>query len=580
MSPKLTPLCLALSLLLVPFIGVLQVKGAEPGLDLLDEESEDDFLTQLEQGEGNDYDLLQHSHLSELHRWEGVKRSRRHKGEDFRWRVIVLKDYPGRNLIKPVNGKTITDRIRVPESRAYRIWLGYLAGEKATPVEVKMSGANSHVFKYGAKDLPRKPGKTLEAERPIRFDSERERMASAVSAKNMIWEYRDVSLEAGTTRLSVSSESPRATLDSVFITASRDFSPSKDTLRGNLNRTYVRFRVVESKQETDSTPISERLTYHWYHIPDGHSRPLWYSSLRSWEPDHVKGPLTGRPGERRLPVGEWTRWIDATEALVATGRFATERFSFDDVQEGVAEVQMSWFTHPAATMRSARPRIAEGTAMVTIPVARRGYRAPTAGPEDENGVWGMRADDYLKWVETPTKIQARQRRWADEVLAKLGAQVDNPTPDPRYIKLYTPARPFPPAREETAKMLSRLGINWIHGLPWQVSEKYDLLNGYFTHLGVGLYFADTPCPSDPRTPAVARRKFAQRAKRYDQQQPKGHERVLAMKLGDEIGAVTGAEHINRCCDCLSRFHDYLRRTIKRLGKDPSFLGVKDVTNLR
>jgi len=568
-----------LTLLAAALVAGVAVGADDAGLGLLGEMDEDEFLDEFTSPGERDYELLSLSHLSEVFHWPGVRGPRERNKTDLPWRAVSVTGYPGRTFACPVVDEAIGTVIAVPQDGTYRVWLGYVAAmEEPRPVVLRLSGATEARHAFGAHGLIREPGKVQEKARPIRFDSEKARMAAAINPSSIVWEYWDAPLKAGATTVELTAGSRDVRLDSVFITKSKDFCPSKDALHGNLNRAYCRFRVVEAEGGKKATRVNERLTYHWYHIPKGYTRPLWYSSLRGWEPDHMKGHITTPDGELDIPVGEWTRWVDATEALVATGQFATERVEFASVKQGVAEVQFAWFTHAGAVICVLRPRIAGGTAMFTIPVARNSYRAPVAAPQDADGVWGMRSEDYLKWLETPADIHKRHLASVEEAMKALGAAAENRTP--RLLTLFTQCHPFPPTADGTARSLSRLGLNWLQGMPPEICKKYGLTNGYFTGVGTGLYFVGTPCPSDPRIETTCSRKFAERAEQYDAMQPDGRAKVRLMKLGDEIGAITGAAHINECSDCLAAFHAFLREELAGMGKDASFFGVRDIEQLR
>jgi len=540
---------------------------------------EDDFLSELTEKEDKDYDLLRASHLSEVERWRGVRPARRAKADEkYAWAGKGSAGFLGRSFIGPLTGDPISTLIAVPEDGEYRIWLCHV-GEKGRPhlVKLTLSGANETEHTYGQKGLSGDTGKVQEKRLPIRFESDRDRVNAAVNPTSIVWEYWDAALKKGKTTFALSATDPNVRVDDLFLTRSKDFNPSKMVLRGNLNRTYYRYRVVETDRDVEAVSIGEGLTYHWRHTPKGYEEPLWYSSLGAWEPDHVKGPITAADGSAHVPLGEWTRWIDATEGIRAPGPYATGRVSFRGAGEGVAEIQLAWCTQPGAVMRTIKPLLGGGVAVYMIPMDRRSYTPPVAGPDDKEGVWGMRTEGYLNRLVTPSDIHARHLAWAEDAIKKLGKGAEQPTP--RLIRLYTGFGPAPGARDAAANMLRRLGINCLGAVPRELREKYDLCDDRAIHYLDALFYAGTHCPSDPMIEGNFSRIFEGRARAMDKAEPGARSNVVAMKMGDEIGAITSAVHINRCSDCRAVFHDYLREELAAMGEEPSFFGVRDVTEL-
>ncbi|MBS3764126.1 MAG: hypothetical protein KGZ25_12580, partial [Planctomycetes bacterium] len=540
--------------------------------------AEDDLLAEIEaEDREGDLDGLKHSHLSEIENWEGVGGKRRRKSEKVFWKAVGVGDYSGRTFARPVSDKPVRARIKIPESGEYRLWLGYIVRrDKSQSLNLRLTGANTSTHIFGKYPLTRSSGKEQEEKFPLRFDSDRDRMSASVNKAAMAWEFHDVDLQAGDTVFELRSGEDSARVDALFLSQSHEFIPSKAPLHGTLNRTYYRFRVVETESDTKGTGVGERLTYHWRHYPPGYDRPLWYASLRTFEPDHVAGPLTSATGSRKVRVGEWTRWIDATGTVTAPGPYATSRISFENVPTGVAEVQLAWFTHPAAEMRTIRPGIASHVATCMIPLDRQGYSAPFSSPNAESGAWGMRPQSYLERLETAADVHERHYKWAREAIEALGPGADRPTP--RHIRLYTSFHPAPAAREKAAKMLSTLGLNWF-AAPLEIREKYGIHPDHVLHYNDALFYARTHCPTDPMIGSTYMGNFQRRATRIEKNHEGGREQVLTLKMGDEIGAITSSTHINRCADCRALFHRHLKNVLKDTGKDASFFGVEKVEQL-
>lgn len=553
----------------------LQANAAGLALDELGEGEEDDFLAEIaSEDEEEDLDLLRISHLSEVERWSGVagRRSRERKA----WKAVSVRGYRGRTFAAPVGDGAARALIRVPEDGTYRIWLGQvISRDGSRPVRLALGRANELSLTFGKLEIDSRPGKKQEQEGSFRFDSHRERMSAPMNQAAMVWEYRGAELAAGETLFELRSKSRAARLDAVFLSRSTDFDPSKAALRGNLNRTFYRFRVAEG-EDGETVRIGERLTYHRRHSPPGYDEPLWYSSLSAFEPDHRAGPITSADGQALVPVGTWSRWIDATGAVTAPGSYATSRISFSGIRSGTAEVQIAWTTHPAAVMRTVRPGIQRGVATCMIPLDRGGYTAPVAKPDAEGGAWGMRPRSYLERLETAADVHERHFAWAEDAIEKLGAGAQQPTP--KRIRLYTSFRPAPAATDRAARMLKTLGLNWL-AAPMEIREKYDLWPDHALHYNDALYYAGTHCPTDPMIGPNYRDRFEKRARGLEKGQEDARRHVRLLKMGDEIGAITSSTHVNRCSDCRAAFHRYLHQKLDEMGEDASFFGVSDVREL-
>jgi hypothetical protein len=540
---------------------------------------EDGFLKELTSKKDLDYDLLRVSHLSEVSRWTGVRPpSGAEADAKYSWAHQGSAGFAGRSFVGPVSEDPIATLIAVPEGGKYHIWLCYVASrERPRPVTLRLTGANVAEHVFGNLTLTGDDGAAMEKRMPIRFESDRDRINAALNATCVVWERWDVELKAGNTVFSLSAKDKAVRVDDLFITMSKDFSPSKDVLHGNLNRTYYRYRVAEAESSAQDVSVEEELTYHWRHIPKGYEEPLWYSSLGAWEPDHVKGPITSEDGQARTAVGKWTRWVDATEGIRAPGTYATGRVRWGGIRSGVAEIQLAWFTHPGAVLKTIRPLIGDGCAVYMIPLDSRSYTPPVAPPDAKEGAWGMRTKSYLDRLETPADIHMQHLQWTQQAIEKLGEGAKQPTP--RMLRLFTGFNPAPGDRDAAARMLVTLGINSLGGVPPDLRDKYNLRPDRTIYYLDALFHAGTHCPTDPLIEPNFTAIFEASARSMDRAEPGARQHVVRMKMGDEIGAITSAEHVNKCSDCLAAFHDYLRRELTAMGETPAFFGVANVEDL-
>jgi hypothetical protein len=534
----------------------------------------DDFEDALAE-EDSDIELIQFSHLSEVFRWPGVQpQGRLDKNKKYNWKVVQQGISPRRTLVSPLSPAPIQSNIAIPENRAYRIWLCYVAVPgKKHPVTLTLAGANQGQHIYGSIALESSAGSEIEKQHPIRFEEEAHRIAPPTTPI-AVWEFFDTELKAGTTTFTLSSRHPKTKVDAIFVCASKTFSPSKSPVidEGNLYRTYCRIRVLKSSY----TVTGKNLTYHWRRIPKGRTEPLWYSSIGSRD----KKGFVDKDGQAEISADQWTRWVDITEDITVGpwarggGPWATGFLSFGKVNKGQAEVQLAWHPHESAILKTIKPGIGANRAVCMVPLDSAAA-APVAG-EGKPGVWGIRQPEILGRFETAMDVHKRHFQWADEAVAGLNLKHHI---TPRYLNLFSPCGAAPAAREASLKMLARLGLNGFYGYQRDdlaLAEELRFEPHAFIGANDSQYLCSTHDPLDP----VAEKNFQASLQNIFNQRFSNTAKPpqVVLKMGDEIGSV-GTSSVNSLATCRRAFYAYLKTHLKEIGKGPEYFGVEKVEEL-
>lgn len=535
--------------------------------------------------QSSDLDLLRLSHYTELCRWEGVAPERPEKGADlsaFGWQEASSQVVPPRVLVKPLAGRTAAARtvVAVPESRVYRVWLGYQAEPgKPHPATLTLLGATATSHVYGAVVLGRERGDEQEKSLPIRFEDELKRLNAPVGPV-VIWEYADLRLQAGRTVLSLESVDPAVRVDGVFLTASRSFSPSKSHLagEGNIYKSYYRVRVAKAAEGAKATTVEAMLGYHWARTYQGEKEPTWGTQLGSQD----KAGFVSEEGKAAIPEGDWSRWVDCTEDVMngpwarGGGPWGTGRFAFKGVKAGQAEVQLAWYPHEGAVLKTIKPGIAENAALFMVPLETL-WQAPLAGTNAPGGVWGMRVEGDVARLETATDVHKRHFQWGTEALAQLGLKEGAPLP--KLLEFTTGCGAAPAERETAYRMLARLGINRLGIGNEALRKELGQEDTVFIGANDSQYLMLSHDPLDP----AAERNFEASLRTRAIPILKGKEAeppLVTLKMGDEIGAVAGPASINGLETLKRSFHQYLREKLAERQTDAaSYYGSENVEDL-
>ncbi len=564
MRATVHPLLLSLLALSIPLMPI-------SAQDLFGE-AEDTFTLEEPGSESHDFDLLGESYLTEIATWPGVVGAKEEAAEG--WKVVIepgydhLKSFVGRTrlTVRPLSEATLESRVDVPEAASYRVWLCYLAGiGQGHPLHVEIGDAKLTYHERGLSS--HESGTDQEKSRPIRFESDIARLAPP-RQPTLIWEYRDVELAAGRQPLRLRAKPGTVRVDALMITRSRDFRPSKALpLPDNtLGRTYLRFRVVEA-EEAGEISFANNLTYHSPHALHGDTTDYWYWAI---ERELDRSPHFGGEEDTPVKLGEWSRWLDGSASLLSRGSFVTCHLTIKGAGGSMrVEAQLAWYPHESAVAKTLEAPVAAGASRATLLLPLYLPRIPLVElSDDETIAWGMRDPGYLAAMRNSLDVVAEQQA----VLAKLELP---DAPKANALVLTTSANPDPAAATATAEMLRTMGLSHAWGLSATQLAAQGMRQETFTAHNDLLFHSGTHCPIDPLSRRNLRTHFE---RTVEQLRSRGWEpeQVTKAKFGDEIGAIVSPVHINRCSDCLRRFHQYLG---EHFG-DASFFGAASWEDVR
>lgn len=532
-----------------------------------------------------DYALLSRSCRCELRSWPGVEGSLPRDEKSTKpapptgWKWDESKKWlaPTAQAGAPA---TLTATLAIPATGKYRVWLRRQAASGVKgPVTLRLAGATTAEHLFGTSSLT---SDTLKKqERQFNFSVEEKALRQTPALNPVwVWEYWDTALTAGATTCSILATSPEARITTLFLTASTSFIPSKSlaTADNNLDKIYYRFRVLPGATGADTYTIpTTYVTFHWRFIPPKTTEPLWYSSLTAVPAGSKAAPgITGEDGKAPIAVGAWSSWVDATFCATASGPWFTLRPAFQGITDGEAEVQMAWFPHEAAVLKTIKPRIIGGSALLTAPAHHGGIDVPAPAAPD-SPTWGLVHQRFIDNLRTISDIHADYLRWAREAIQKLGLPAD--APRPRELCVEAPAGVAPEAAPATAEMFARLGINTSSDLPQAALQRNGMKRSLFIAYSDWGYLSETHDPCDPVIPQAVRRNLLNTREACQKTDPEFTADLRRIKLGDEIGPIVGAAMINTSSDCRAHFHAYLREILAEKKETPAFFGVANVDDL-
>jgi len=519
------------------------------------------FAEEREAERQRDLPRVRCSHFTEVWRWQGGTRWKRTTVTGYQQYASTTRAFPPRNFATPTSTDPVSTVMAVPEKGDYRLWLGHVVvPEEARPIALTLTGANKGEFVFGQAELPRQSGKALQAKFPIRFESDLER-TSPLTSPTVVWEYRDISLAPGTTRISLKARPGKAIADSVFLSLSKTLTPSKTIQDGasenTLTRTWYRYRVVEPEPKAAKVTVKCFVRYAllWRSHPGSEFRD-WFSGMSPRAAD----------GTAELPVGEWSRWIDWTrEAMSNHSRgHALVYATVTGCKKGFLEAQYAWHNHPAAVLKTGRSPIWGGKALLNAPASRYPYEAPVCAKDNEEGIWAMRAPDYLA-------------RFADELelfdrLLTIIAKADvREGRTPKRIAMQTRCSVSPYLYPRAIPILKKVGFNWLQSLPLEARKEYGLDTRIWGGAGVtmGIFHA-SHSPLDPALPQFRQLKTSDEEMKEARQAPPDdqRQRYFYYHMGDEIGPIVSINHVNGLPDERAAFHDHLRAEAEARGEPP------------
>jgi hypothetical protein len=205
--------------------------------------------------------------------------------------------------------------------------------------------------------------------------------------------------------------------------------------------------------------------------------------------------------------------------------------------------------HEAAVMHEFETAIGSDGVMFRYPNG-----AALSGRANDKPAWGVWDAGHFAGVMTEAAMIQRYLDWAIAAEQRLGLKEGRPRL--HGIRISSGCGVSNAYRERAADMLARLGINWIHGAPASIVQKYGLQDAgqhYNVHNPGAL---------------AAKMTAAQRLK------------VEKIKMGDEISTYSSPESINTDPARLAKFHDYLRARAEEAGSDAdAFFGVPSFDEL-
>ncbi len=558
-----------------------------------------DLARDLKKGT-TDYDRLRSSHLTLMSQWEGVEPAdprRRESGRTYGWRTAPMagqneygnimqgQAYPQRLGAVPAvpEPPPIFSWVAVPEEDTWRVWISYAALRGSRhPFRVVLSGVNEGTFEFGNLEWESIPGSRIEEQQPVRFETEAERELP-FTGPSVVWEFKEIPMKAGATRFAVEvMEGSKPLVEALFLTRSRTFRPSRHIEReaNTLTRHYLRYRYVGGDERTKFVRFKSFIRYQWYHYRPDFPRRLHYGAV---------GEIRSEEGKMEIPVGTWSGWTDATEAMTSTGPYCTDLLTVTDavsgrrVVGGTVEVEWAWRPDAHAILRAIRCPVWGGRTVYSLPTDHRTYRVES-GSNAVSAVWGVRAADYVRFFRNESEMLAP----VYEAIREAG--FDEAAVLPSRIKFMTGCGASPAVWDELIPQLRRLGFNWLVPVAGEWAERYGLHPGGFAYYQSPGHASGTHDPLDPtfeRTVETAlRQSLARRAASSGRVLEAGAEeaeevplpvpeRVEYVKMGDEIGPVSSAPFVNGLSDVRAAFEAFLRERAAERGVGLELFGVSD-----
>jgi hypothetical protein len=529
-----------------------------------------------------DYSRLKASCRGELRYWRGVEGAFPKKpGEPNDSTPKGWKWDSQNHWLSPIGKTSIPANavLAVPEKGRYRIWLrSHVQAGIRAPVTLRLAGANSAEHVFALQPLTDRLIEEQARQLSLRVEDE-PRRAGMLVMPLWIWQYWDAELAAGPTTFSIASASLAARVSTLLVTQSLSFVPNLSAVPdlNNLNKIYYRFRVLPgAKGKPVYTMPGPSVTFHWWFVPPRAAGPLWYSALDVLSYGKPPAGIRGENGRPQIAVGAWTDWINATFCSTAPGPWFTVRPAFNGIEQGMAEVQIAWFPHERAVLKTVAPRIVAGQCLLAAPSHGGEIDYPAAG-SDGGAIWGMVAQRFLDHLRTAEEIHDDYLRWSRQAVDKLGLPPDHPRP--KKLGIYAPCAVVPQAAAATAQMLAMLGVTASSGLPPDVLQSNGLRRSMMLAYSDWGYLAETHDPCDPTIPGTVHRRLRAQLDAGCKKDPAYAQDVNRILLGDEIGAIVGGEMINYSSDCRAHFQAYLREVLTEKRLTPAFFGVADVREL-
>jgi len=517
-----------------------------------EDEEEDPFETMMEaeaEAERDDYDKLKHSLYIEAEEMAGVSAPRKREGP---WQVSPrTPTYSSRGCCVCKELKPIRQRIRVPAKGTYAVWTRYrLQAEKRASFALKILKDGKPVFehRYYAQNCQPGPVKSLQKERNLWFDIAG-MQEGMFSGTDWAWELGKAELPAGDAELVIEPQKAsyefELTLDSVFITQSFGFRPTYS----DFHEVWVRYRPVVV--EPADAEYTVHVAVEWLRLVIIGSRKTIHTSA---------GPMTGADGQM-IRMGKDSSWLELYDELKYGGGYCTTSFrpsrGAPSISRVEAELDLAWGPRDGQVIKTLREVADLGPVFgVKMPTERARRRDETV-----TSVW---ASSFTDTFRTFTDL-SRERH---ERIKRL---VPEPVGCSKYYNFCTgvsrPGGLY--ASSEIMKLelqaVSRMGVNALYasGQKWprRLGLGHLFPDRYYTAgASPARYWTRRACPNHPDNPTLADKTMKARADsfRKNTEDPEAGNRVLGMKIGDEIGCAVPQAHIDTCEDCQNQFHEFLR----------------------
>lgn len=525
-----------MTLMLLISIALSTVTTHADLLDLDDDEMDD--LAMIDEEEGltadKDYNLLANSTLLALSQWQGVITKTNTNGT---WAAQG-------GSVSPKKEGSISQRIAIPESGKYHIWLRLkMLPEAACPGTLTFTQKDTNKtisLTFGEEGFPRNVfAKELDKRMAVFFDELTDRIAIP-SKPMMAWQCLPAELEKGEYIVSLETKEKRFAASHLFMTQSSAFRPTltQNSEEKVFGRLFLRYRMMPANEDAHANfTVGASLTYHWGRPDPKSSQPLWGYSIPTSEP---------------AAAGEWTPFVDATDAIIpGGGPWSTCRFGVSNIQKGSLEIQFAWFPDEGAVCATTKTAISAGSGMIRVP---HRWGAPTPDAEGARALWGIYDASFANRIIPENVLVAQYFGWANDARKALG--LEKGALRPKSIMLHSGCKVSEGNRDEAVKMLASLGINSVEGASDAISNE------------LGLWKANHVYNTYSAAAAAARLT------------PEQIQMETIIKTGDEINTFTSASEIERSPLKKKKFADYLSMQAALYGETPeSFYGTARLIDL-
>ncbi|MFP4029515.1 MAG: hypothetical protein ACLFWL_17155 [Candidatus Brocadiia bacterium] len=463
------------------------------------------------------------------------------QGEERKVSIVRLPN--NRKGVRLHRGTGIAHKVEIPEAGSYRLWVSYRASSgRRSPFHLKLIGQNTFSHTYGALKLS-SPWEQARERTGGMGSGNAYREGPLGAGEGVVWECADAELHRGETtiRLTADDRTDSPPIESLVITKSKEFKPSRSSMaeEKTFGRLYLRVRL---RGVQEPVGVSGRMLY----------------MKRFSGPGRYNGEFTGGlghfsdPGNATLTPGKWSAWEEATFPLTTGGSWAIGRFYMSGGPDGTMDVQMAWYPNKGAVAKSISTVIRQGGAYVLLPVSSSGFGG---NPRDGWTPPDMFRKSTVARFRPLEALQEQMDGYCERALEAVGGDI-GPL---QHLQFHAFVQGPPQVIEESVSRLRRMGLNRFS----PGKREGDI---WLSYSGIGF--------SEDR-----RKTIEAQARRWKRHRDEKDHQPRLVKLGDEISNYAGPGKINSSPEGLKLFHSYLSDELERLGKEAPFLGVNDVREL-